>query len=47
MLYGTSAFLLVLWLWGVAASQTSGGAIHSLVVIAFILFLIRYVEKRV
>jgi hypothetical protein len=43
MLFTIAVVLLVLWLLGLMSSQTAGGAIHVLLVIAIILFVIRYV----
>jgi len=43
----TGIGVMTLWSLGLETSQTSGGAIHLLLIIAFILFTIRYVEKRV
>jgi hypothetical protein len=43
MLMTIGIVLLVLWLLGLVTSQTAGGAIHVLLVIAIILFVVRYV----
>jgi hypothetical protein len=47
MLVAIGSSVLGLWALGLATSQTSGGAIHLLLIIALFIFLIRYVEKRV
>lgn len=43
MLIVIGVILLVLWLLGLMTSYTAGGAIHVLLVIALILFVIRYI----
>jgi hypothetical protein len=43
MLIMIGVVLLVLWLLGLMTSYTAGGAIHVLLVIALILFVIRYI----
>jgi len=43
MLITIAVVLLVLWMLGLVASKTAGGAIHVLLVIALILFIVRYV----
>jgi hypothetical protein len=43
MLFTIAIVLLGLWLLGLMTSQTAGGAIHLLLVIAVILFVIRYI----
>jgi len=43
MLFTIGIVLLGLWLLGLMTSQTAGGAIHLLLVIAIILFVIRYI----
>jgi hypothetical protein len=43
MLVTIGVVLLVLWLLGLVTSYTLGGAVHVLLVIALILFVIRYI----
>ncbi|HXL72307.1 MAG TPA: lmo0937 family membrane protein [bacterium] len=43
MLITIGVVLLILWLLGLVTSNTAGGAIHVLLVIALILFVVRYV----
>ncbi len=43
MLVTIAVILLVLWVLGLVASKTAGGALHVLLVIALVLFLVRYV----
>jgi len=43
MLLTIAVVLLILWLLGLVTSTTAGGAIHVLLVIALILFVIRYI----
>jgi hypothetical protein len=43
MLVTIAVILLVLWLLGLVTSTTLGGAIHVLLVIALVLFVIRYI----
>jgi hypothetical protein len=43
MLVIIAVILLVLWILGLVASKTAGGALHVLLVIALILFIVRYV----
>jgi hypothetical protein len=43
MLIMIGVVLLVLWLLGLVTSYTAGGAIHVLLVIALILFVVRYI----
>jgi hypothetical protein len=47
MLVMTGTGVLALWSLGMATSETSGGAIHLLLIVASFIFLIRYVEKKV
>ena len=43
MLVTIAVILLVLWVLGLVAFKTAGGALHVLLVIALVLFLVRYV----
>lgn len=43
MLITIAIVLLVLWLLGLVTSNTAGGVIHVLLVIAIILFIVRYI----
>jgi hypothetical protein len=43
MLVTIGVILLVLWLLGLVTSYTLGGAVHVLLVIALILFVVRYI----
>jgi hypothetical protein len=43
MLVTIAVILLVLWLLGLITSYTAGGALHLLLVIALILFVVRYI----
>jgi len=43
MLVTIAVVLLVLWLLGLVTSKTAGGVIHVLLVIALILFIVRYI----
>ena len=43
MLIMIGIVLLVLWLLGLVTSNTAGGAIHVLLVVALVLFVIRYI----
>jgi len=43
MLVTIAVILLVLWLLGLVTSYTLGGAVHVLLVIALILFVVRYI----
>jgi uncharacterized membrane protein YtjA (UPF0391 family) len=43
MLFTIALVLLGLWLLGLMTSQTAGGAIHVLLVVALILFVVRYI----
>ncbi len=43
MLVTIAVILLVLWLLGMATSNTAGGVVHVLLVVALILFVVRYI----
>ncbi len=46
MLETIVVILLVLWLLGLIAGQTFGGILHSLIVVAIVVFLIRLLTDR-
>lgn len=46
MLYTIAVILLVAWLLGMAGTYTIGAAIHALLVIAVVLFLVGLVSGR-
>lgn len=46
MLYTISVVLIVLWLLGYVSSNTMGGFIHVLLVIAIIMILLRLISGR-
>lgn len=46
MLMTIAAILIVLWLLGMLTSYTMGGIIHILLVIAVVVFLIRFIQGR-
>jgi hypothetical protein len=43
MLVTIAVILLVLWLLGLVTSNTAGGVVHVLLVVALILFVVRYI----
>ncbi len=43
MLVTIAMILLICWVLGLATSNTLGGAVHVLLVIALILFVVRYI----
>jgi hypothetical protein len=43
MLVTIAVILLICWVLGLATSNTVGGAVHLLLVIALVLFVIRYI----
>jgi hypothetical protein len=43
MLLTIAVVLLALWLIGMVTAKTAGGVIHVLLVIAIILFVVRYI----
>jgi len=43
MLVTIAVILLILWLLGLVNSYTAGGVIHVLLVVALILFVVRYI----
>lgn len=46
MLWTISVVLIVLWLLGLVSSNTMGGLIHILLVIAIIMVLVRVIQGR-
>ena len=46
MLMTIAAILIVLWLLGMLTSYTMGGIIHILLVIAVVVFLVRFIQGR-
>ena len=46
MLYTIAIVLLLLWLLGFVSSYTMGGAIHIILVIALVLFIIGFFQQR-
>ena len=46
MLETIAVVLLVLWLLGLVTSTTLGGFIHLLLVVAIVLFLVRFIGSR-
>lgn len=46
MLMTIAAILLILWLLGLLTSTTMGGFIHVLVVVAVVIVLVRFIQRR-
>ena len=46
MLFTIAAVLLVLWLFGLMSSYALGGFIHLLLVVALIVFIVGFFQKR-
>ncbi len=46
MIETIAVLLLILWLTGIITSYTLGGFIHILIVIALVLFLVRFIQGR-
>ena len=46
MLYTIAVILLVLWLLGIVSSNTMGGFIHILIVLAIVMVLVRVIQGR-
>ena len=46
MLYTIAIVLIILWLLGVVTSQTIGGFIHILLVVALIMLLVNFISGR-
>lgn len=46
MLYTVAIVLLVLWALGMVSSNTMGGVVHVLLVVAVVLVLVRVITNR-
>jgi Family of unknown function (DUF5670) len=46
MLETVAIILIVLWLLGLVTSYTMGGLIHILLVIAIIVIVVRFIQRR-
>jgi hypothetical protein len=46
MIETIAVLILILWLAGVITSYTLGGFIHILLVIALVMFLVRFIQGR-
>ena len=46
MLYTLAVILVILWLLGVVTSQTLGGFIHILLVVALVMLLVNFISGR-
>lgn len=46
MLWTIAAVMLALWMWGVAYGHTMGGVIHTLLVFAVAVVVIRMIQGR-
>lgn len=46
MLMTLAAILIILWLLGMVTAYTMGGLIHVLLVIAIVVFLVRFIQGR-
>ncbi|MDF3127166.1 MULTISPECIES: lmo0937 family membrane protein [Rheinheimera] len=46
MLETIVAVLVILWLLGMVSSYSLGGALHLLLVVALVLFVLRLVQRR-
>jgi hypothetical protein len=46
MLYTIAVVLIILWLLGLVTSNTMGGFIHALLVIAIVVILVRIISGR-
>jgi Family of unknown function (DUF5670) len=46
MLYTVAIVLLVLWVLGMVSSNTMGGVVHVLLVVAVVLVLVRVITNR-
>lgn len=46
MLQTLAVILLILWLLGTVSSNTMGGMIHILLVVAIVMFLVRVIQGR-
>jgi low affinity Fe/Cu permease len=46
MLYSIIIVLIFLWILGVVTSYTMGGLLHILLVVAVVVFLVRFLQGR-
>lgn len=46
MLETVAVVLIILWILGLVSSYTMGGLIHVLLVVAIVVFLLRFVQGR-
>ncbi len=46
MLETIAIILLILWLLGMVTGQTFGGALHAIILVALVIFLVRLVTGR-
>jgi hypothetical protein len=46
MLYTIAIILAILWLLGLVSSYTMGGFIHILLVIAVVMILVNFIQRR-
>ena len=46
MLQTLAVILIILWLLGTVSSYTMGGFIHVLLVVAIVLFVVRFISGR-
>lgn len=46
MLYSLAIVMIVLWLFGLLSSYTMGGFINILLVVAVVMFLVRFISGR-
>jgi hypothetical protein len=46
MLTTVAIVLLVLWILGLVSSYTMGGLIHVLLVVAIVMILVRFIQRR-
>jgi hypothetical protein len=46
MLETIAIILLLLWIFGMVSSYTIGGLIHILLVVAIVIFLLRFIRGR-
>lgn len=46
MLETIAVVLLILWILGMVSSQTLGGFIHLLLLLAIIVVLVRFIQKK-
>ena len=46
MLMTLAVILIILWLLGMVTAYTMGGLIHVLLVVAIVVFLVRFIQGR-